>query len=108
MNGEEGRPQFGDTLDPACDRVADVVQLEIDKDLLALVGELPHQRQAAGEAELIADLVERDGIAKPRHHRLRLLEAGHVERHNQPVAGRNDRWLHGHLTSFAGTSRSVA
>ena len=31
MHGEEGRAQFGDALDAARDRVADVVQLEIDE-----------------------------------------------------------------------------
>ena len=35
VHGEEGRAELGDALDAARDRVADVVQLEIDEDLLA-------------------------------------------------------------------------
>ena len=94
MHGEEGRAEFGDALDAARHRVADVVQLEIDEHLLALVGELADQRQPAGISELIADLVESDGFPKLADHRLRRGNAGQVERHDQAVAGGDIGWLH--------------
>ena len=81
-------------LDAARDRVADVVQLEIEENLLAGAGERTREVDAAGEGELIADLVERDGIAEPRDHRLRFRHGGHVERDDQPFA-----WIQDHLAS---------
>ncbi len=54
---------------------------------LAGAGQRVRVRQAAGEGELIADLVERHRVAEPRHHGLRLFDRGHVERDDQPVAG---------------------
>src|SRR5262249_12453890 len=108
MHGQEGRAEPGDALDTTRDRVADIVQLEIDEDLLALVGELADQRQAAGIAELIADLVEAHAVAEPRHHGFRLRHIGQVERHDQAVFVGDARWLHGYLTSCAGRRRSAA
>ena len=69
------------------DRVADVVQLHVDEHLLAGVGERAREIEPAGEAELIADLVEHDRLAEPRHHRLRLGDGGNVERNDQAFAG---------------------
>ena len=44
VHSEEGRAEFGDALDAARHRVADVVQLEIDENLLAGPGQLLRQR----------------------------------------------------------------
>ena len=44
VHGEEGRAQPDDALDAARHRIADVVQLEIDEDLLAAIGEPADQR----------------------------------------------------------------
>ena len=43
--------------------------------------------EPAGKAELIADLVEHDRIAEPRHHRLRLGDGGDIEGDDQALAG---------------------
>ena len=99
MHGEEGRAQFGDALDAARHGVADVVQLEIDEHLLAGIGELADQRQAAGISELIADLVEGHAVAEPRDHRFR---GGDARADRAPrSAGRGERsWMAAsHLTS---------
>ena len=94
VHGEEGRAQLGDALDTTRDGVADVVHLEIGEHLLALVGELADQRQAAGISELIADLVEGDAVAEPRDHRLRGINAGKIERNDQAVLRGDFGWRH--------------
>ncbi len=94
MHGQECRAKCCDALDAARHRIADVVQLEIDENLLAGVRELTDQRQAAGISELIADLVKCNAVAEPRDHRFRSRDAGQIERHNQPVAGSDNRRLH--------------
>ena len=108
MHGEEGRAKRGDALDAARHGIADVVQLEIDEHLLARVGELADQRQAAGISELIADLVERHAVAEPGDHRFR----GMPRRADRAPrsGGRGERsWLAAcHLTSCAGKLRSTA
>ena len=74
-------------FDALRDRVADVVQLHVDEDLLAGVGQRAREIEPAGKAELIADLVEHDRLAEPRHHRLRLGDGRHIERDDQAFAG---------------------
>ena len=94
VHGQKRRAEPGDALDTARHRIADVVQLEIDKDLLAGIGELPHQRQASGKSQLITDLVKRHGIAEPRNHRFRRSDIRQIQRHNQPVARSDFGWQH--------------
>ena len=86
VHGEERRAELRDALDPARDRVADVVQLEVEEDLLAGAGQRAREVEPAREGELIADLVERHRFAEPRHHRLRRGDRGHVERDDQAFA----------------------
>ncbi len=50
MHGEKGRADLRHALDALGDRVADVVQLEIEKHLLAGRDQSGRERQAAGTA----------------------------------------------------------
>ena len=93
MNSEKGCPQQNDALDAVRNRVANVVELHVDEDLLAGVGERAREIKPAGEGELIADLVEADGIGKPRHHRLRLGDGRKIERDDQAFAGLKHRLI---------------
>ncbi len=85
VDGEERRPEPRHALDPAPDRIADVVQLEVEEDLLAGAGERARQVDAAREGELIADLVERHGLAETSDHRLRGGDRGNIERQDQAL-----------------------
>ena len=82
VHGEKGRAELRHALDALGHRVADVVQLEIEKHLLAGRDQAGGERQAAGESELIADLVE-------RHRRRRA--ATPWPRRPPPTAGRERR-----------------
>ena len=73
VHGEEARAEPRHALDALRDRVADVVQLEIEEHALAGAGKRLREGKPAGEGELIADLVERYRIAEPRHHAPALL-----------------------------------
>lgn len=97
MHGEKCRAERRQALNAARHGVADVVQFEIDEHLLAGGREWTYQRQSACISELIADLVEGDAVAQTRDHRLRLIQAGQIERHNQPVFRSDGR--HWHVTS---------
>ena len=67
MHGEKGRAELRDAFNAVRDRIADVVQLEVEEDLLAgCARAAAREGEAAGKAELIADLVERDGVAELR------------------------------------------
>src|SRR4029079_17636772 len=52
MHGDEGRAELSDALNTLGDRIADVVQLEVEKSLLARRNQFRRKRQAAGESEL--------------------------------------------------------
>ena len=86
VHGQERRAELRDALDALGHRVADIVQLEIEKHLLAGGDQSRGERQAAGEGELIADLVEPHRIAEPRHHRLGRRHRRHIESHDQSFA----------------------
>ena len=86
MHGEEGGAKPRHAFHALRHGVGDVVQLQIDKDLLAGVGQRVRVRKPAGEGELIADLVKRDRVAEPRHQRGRRLDRGHIERNDQALA----------------------
>ena len=71
------------------------MQLEVEEHLAALARQPLGQGEAsAGIDEFETDLVEADGVAEPIHQRLRRLDAGHIERHDQPVPRRK---AHGEL-----------
>ena len=76
----------GDVLDALGDRVVDVEQLHVEEDLRAAAGELAGEVEAAGEGELVADLVEGDDAVEVAHHRLGLAQRRHVEADDQPVS----------------------
>ena len=89
MDGEEGRAELRGLRRRALDRVGDVMQLEIEKDLFARRGEPADERRGrAAVGELHADLIEDRAVADPLDKPLRLADVGHVERDDQPVAGR--------------------
>src|SRR5690242_16347856 len=94
MHSQESRAEFRHALDTSRNRIADIVQLEVEEHFLAGLGELAHQWQAAGISELIPDLVEAHTVAEPRDHRLRRIDAWEIERHNQSVAGSDSRSRH--------------
>ena len=66
MHGEECRADLCDAFDALLDRIADVVQLEIDENLFALADQLAGKFKASGKAKLVADLVKRDGVVELR------------------------------------------
>ena len=90
--------ELGDVLHGVLDGVVDVEQLDVEKDLLALADEPLGEGEAAGEAELQANLVEGDGVAERRDHFLGRLDGGHVEADDQAVA--NVEQGHGRASWF--------
>ena len=86
VHGEKRRAQAGDAFDPARDRVADIVQLHVDEDLVAGLRQVLRETEPARKAELVADLVEAHRGAQTLHQRLRLRHRSDVERHDQPFA----------------------
>src|ERR1051326_3345355 len=72
--------------DPARDRVADVVQLHVEKNPLAGARERAGERQPARERQLIADLVEAAPLAQAIDHRRGGAHVVEVERDDQPLA----------------------
>jgi hypothetical protein len=90
MDCEKRCAQARDALYALRHGVANVVQLEIEKDPLAGLHERFSKRQATRECQLIADLVEGDRIAKPIDHGLGVGRRGHIEREDQAIA----RMLH--------------
>ena len=68
--------------------VADVVQFQIEKDLLAGIDERARVRQPARISELIADFVESHRVAEPLHHGLCRLDRRNIEGDNQALARR--------------------
>jgi hypothetical protein len=86
MHGEEASAELRHALHAFGHRVADVVQLQVEEDALARAHQLFGERQAAGISELIADLVDADGIAQPLHHRARGVDGGNIESQDQAVA----------------------
>ena len=86
MHGEKAHPEPRHAFHALRHRVADVVELEIEKHALAGVGERLRIGKPAGKGELITDLVERHRIAELRHHCLRLIERRQVERDDQAIA----------------------
>ena len=86
MDGEEVMAEAGETAHGAFYGGADVEQLEIEEDALAVrILELVRQRQTAAREHAEADLVETDRLAELFRH----FESGHgmgqIERHDQPV-----------------------
>src|SRR5215218_4015428 len=67
-------------------RVADVVELEIEKDLLALSDQLPGELEAARIGELVADLVEGAGVPDTLDDGAGLLDGGDVQTDDELVA----------------------
>ena len=86
MNGQESGAEPGHAFDALPHRVADVVELEIEKDPLAGASKCLRVFKPAGKSELIADLVERHGVAEPRHHGPRRLDRGQIKRDDQALA----------------------
>ena len=86
MHGEEARAKARDALDALGDGVADIVQLQIEKDALARLHQFFGERQAAGIGELIADLVNADGIPELLHHLLCGVHGSDVKSEDQAVA----------------------
>ena len=80
MHGEEARTGARHALDPARHRVADVVQLEVEKDALAGANQFLCERKPAGEGELVADLVEHHRRPEPLDQHVRRLDGGYIER----------------------------
>ena len=71
---------------PLRHRVVDVEQLHVEEDLDAVRGELAGEVEAAGEGQLVADLVEGDDAVEFAHHLLGLGARRHVEPDDQPLA----------------------
>src|SRR5690606_28566982 len=68
-------------------RVVDVEQLHVEEDVLVVVaGQFAGEIEAAGEGELVANLVEGHGVAEIAHHRLGFLHRGHVEPDDEALA----------------------
>ena len=106
VNRQESCAQARGTFHALCNRIADIVQLEIEKDLLAGAGELLRVGESASISELIADLVERHRVAEPRHQRFRGLDRRKLECHDQALTRRN-RHSGRSLRSFRHHARQV-
>src|SRR5947207_12248050 len=86
MHGEEARAEPRHAFDARRYRIADVVQFQVEENALARLHELWRIIEPAGKGELIADLVERDGITQARDHLLRRVDRRHIQRDNQALA----------------------
>src|SRR5260370_41778582 len=72
-------------------RFADVVQLQIEKNLLAIRDQVAHERHSLGRVQLQTYFVEVDGAAEPRDESAGLLGVLEVERNNDRIAGHSSR-----------------
>jgi len=72
MHGEKGRAELGDAFDTFLHGVADVVQLEVEKELLAGGDQVGGEAEPAGKTELIADFIKADRVAESRDQAFRL------------------------------------
>src|SRR4051794_30974325 len=106
MHGQECCPELRYALHALGNRIADVMQLEIDEYLLAGVCQPPHQRQPPGVGELIANLVEGDAVAESRDHRLGGIDVWQIQRDDQPVSRIDSRWRH--VTSYHALGKSIS
>src|SRR5215472_2896050 len=86
MHGEKGCTQSRNTLDALGDGCADVVQLEIEKDTLAGAHQRLGEWKTSGECQLIADLVERDGVAEAIDHCVGARDRREIEGEDQAIA----------------------
>jgi hypothetical protein len=68
VNRQERGAHLRDALHAFCHRVADVVQLEVEKHLLTGCDQPSGKGQAAGKSKLVSDLVKPDRIAETRDH----------------------------------------
>src|SRR5665213_480749 len=92
MHRKKCRAKLRHAFDALLHSIADIVQLEIEKHLLAGGDQCRRKRQAPRKSELIADFVETHCFAQPRHHRFRRLHRGQVEGDDQALA-----WTDGHV-----------
>jgi CTP synthase (UTP-ammonia lyase) len=99
VDRQERDAEARDILHALGDRVLDVVQLHVEEHALAGADQRIGERKSAREGELIADLVERDAVTEPFHHRLGVARRVQVERDNQAIAGTE---RHGHLRDVSG------
>ena len=89
VHGEEGGSGGGGAAGCPLDGVLDIKQLEIEKHLLALAGELAGKIETATHDELEPDLIEADRLTELLHQLPSFLEARTIEGDNQPVTCRD-------------------
>ena len=88
VNGQEIEVELRDTPDRRLHRRADVKELHVEEDALAVILlQLIGQRQAAAGQHAKADLVETDRIAKPPGKVQPVKRIGNIEGDDQPVVG---------------------
>ena len=98
VHGQEGGAERRRRAHALRDRVADIVQLEVEKHLLAGRGEAGGERQTARIGELIADLVEADRIPEALDEPFGLRKGGKVEGDDEAVArGQAHEACQGHV-----------
>ena len=85
VHREERCAERRDAFDSLGDGVADIVELEVQKNALARAREHLGEVDAARESQLVADLVERDRLAEPHDNRLSLRHRRHIQRNDQPL-----------------------
>ena len=88
MHGEEANAGFGDALDGAGDGFGNVVELEIEEHLLAVLHQAANQVHAGGGVQLEADLVEVDARADSLDESACGRRGFHVERDDDGVRDR--------------------
>ena len=115
VNGGERCPALRQLADGGADRLRHVEELEVDEDLLALVGQpVEELKIAACHEQLEANLVEGDRRAEPGDEVPRLVGAWDVEGEDQPVGrrdrlGREERAVAGHrLTTRRASALALA
>src|SRR5262249_55876271 len=87
MHGEERGAALRDGCRRALDGGLDIEELCVDKHRAAHLRELMHEREAAREQELEPDLVDANAVTELVDQILGIVEARHIERDNQAVAG---------------------
>jgi hypothetical protein len=86
VDGQEGGAERDERPYPLADRVADIVQLEVEKYLLAARDEALRKGQSACVGELIADLIKANRIPDISHQLLGLANGRKIKGDDQAVA----------------------
>ena len=92
MHGKERDAKVRSALGRTSDCIADVVELEVEKDALSRADEVGCEWKTARHDELVTDFVEGNRVPEPNDRAFGLVQAREVKGDDQPVASRCSQW----------------